>query len=157
MRRAGIGLALVVAATTSASALDGPGRALIASNTIRASVTETVTGPAGSNIERSFIPPYSGTVRLTWQIRSKDGTQVGASASVTHLSNCPEALTNSTTFVAQSCDIRVTGGMPVTVTGFANSGGNFVSLHNVAIRYNVVDFDGKPITWEVPQTGRPRR
>jgi hypothetical protein len=142
---------------TSAAALDGPGRALVASNTIRLSITETLTGAPGATIERSFIPPYSGTVRLTWQVRSKDGTQVGTDVFVSHLSGCPEAVTSSTTFVTQGCDIRVAAGMPVNIDAFPDSGTNSVSFHNVQIRYNVVNFDGKPIVWEAPMPARPHR
>jgi hypothetical protein len=156
MKSAVVGLVALAMGASTAVALDGPGRALVASNQIRLTVDGPFAGAPGDDVRKSFIPPYSGTVRLTWQIRSKDGTDVGGEAFVNGLSFCPENITTSTTFVTQTCDIRVAGGTPVTVSSFTVNGTNVVTLHRVQLRYNVVDFDGKPNVWEVQGAARPR-
>ena len=69
---------------------------------------------------------------------------------MTHLSNCQADTVTSTTFVTQTCDIRVAGGMPVTLSAFPFNNDNAVAFHGVKLQYNVVNSDGKPIVWEVP-------
>jgi hypothetical protein len=146
-----LGLAALATAPTSVAALDGPGRALVASDQVRLTVNDTLAGAPGATIARSFIPPYSGTVRLSWQIRSKDGTEVRARVSVEHVSQCDDATTSSTTFVTQTCDIRVAGGMPVTLAAMPFDGTNVVSLHGLQLRYTIMDSNGKAIPWELPE------
>jgi hypothetical protein len=149
MRHAIVGLALLAAAATSAVALDGPGRALVVSNQIQLANNPALTGGPGSSVTRSFIPPYSGTVRLTWEIRSQEGANVEVDAFVEHLSNCSTDIVSSTSFVVQTCDIRVMAGMPVNVQAFPTSGTDVVTLRRVVLHYDVVDSNGKAIHWEV--------
>jgi hypothetical protein len=148
MRKTIITLAALVAGAGSALALDDPGRALVASDTLRIAYNPAVTGDPGISVRQSFIPPYTGTVRIKWQIKSSSGMSVGASADVHAISSCGNS-TTSTTFVTQTCDLRVVGGYPVTVTGNTNDGGTSVTIRHVQMFYNVIDFDGKAIRYEV--------
>jgi hypothetical protein len=135
----------------SAVALEGPGRALRASETpLQISNDPVLTGAAGDSVQRSFIPPYSGTVRVRWEFRSGDGTDVFSGVEVTHVSNCDRS-TVSTAFVGKACNVRVVGGMPVTIFAAPKVGTNVVELRNVRLYYRVVDSTGEAITYEVPQ------
>lgn len=150
MRKTLIALVALVAGAGSALALDDPGRALVASNALRISNNPVVTGDPGSSFQQGFIPPYTGTVRIKWQTRSSTGQMVGVNASVHSLSSCGDT-TTSTTFVTQTCDLRVVGGYPLVINAFSNDGGTSVSLRGVQISYDVIDFDGKAIRYENPE------
>jgi hypothetical protein len=135
-------------------ALEGPGRELRASDTVLQLSSDAVLTSAapGDAVQRSFIPPYSGVVRVKWEFSSGDGTEVFGSAKVTHLSSC-ERLTVSTAFVAKACNIRVAAGVPITISSEPDHVGNTASLRNVRLYYKVVDSDGLSIIYEAP-TGR---
>jgi hypothetical protein len=135
-------------AAAPALALDGPGRALVASNRIQKAANTPIVGDPGTTIGTAFIPPYSGTVRLTWEIRSHDATQVDAVVFVEHLDSCAPTPTTSTTFVTQTCDLRVAAGMPINLSAAPSNGTNFVTLRRVQLRYRVVNSDGEAIVWE---------
>ncbi len=109
------GIALIVAAAP-ALALDGPGRALIASNTVQLAVLPVQSGEPGLLISKGFIPPYSGTVRLIWEIRSEDGSPVNTEALVSHMSQCPTMSTSSMTFVVQTESKVLPGLVPSNFT-----------------------------------------
>ncbi len=147
MRHAIAGCAALMIGTVPALALDGPGRAVVASNMVQLAVLPAQTSAAGNGITKGFIVPYSGTVRLTWEIKSMDGTPVSSTVLVEHLSTCESVFTSSTTFAAQTCDIRVAGGQPVYLTALPSDGDSKVSLRYVRLRYTVVDSDGKSIPW----------
>ncbi len=136
----------------SALALDGPGRAVVASaadDDLRIANDPVLNGPPGNSIRRSFIPPYSGTVRVKWEVKSQDGTRVSSTAEVNHLSVC-ERPTSSAAFVQKFCNLRVTGGMPITVLASPDESANVASLRNVRLYYRVVNSRGESITTEVP-------
>ena len=126
----------------SALALEGPGRALVPAATLQASVDAILNGAAGDPVQRAFIPPYSGTVRVRWEARSGDGTVVFAQAWVNNLDVCYKT-TTSKTFAPLGCDVRVAAGMPLIVSGLPDAGNNTVSLRNVRVYYKVTDSDGK--------------
>jgi hypothetical protein len=153
---AALGLAALAIATGPAIALDGPGRALVVSNNVRAAANAAIAGDPGEQVNRTFIPPYSGTVRLTWEIRSHDGTQVSASPFMIHVDGCPDRTTTSTSFVVQTCDIRVAGGAALIVRASTSNGANFVTLRRVQMKYDVVNSTGKTIDWELQLSARPR-
>jgi hypothetical protein len=151
MKNTVLGLAALLLATAPAAALDGPGRSVTASNTIELRGGPAQTSDPGGAVFNGFIPPYSGTVRLKWQVRSANGSQVTVSASVAYVSDCGEINTSSTSFVAQTCDLRVTGGYPISVRASAQAdAGNTVTLRFLTLDYTVVDFDGKPIRYVAP-------
>ena len=131
----------------NALALEGPGRALVPSQTpLQASVDAILTGSAGDPVQRAFIPPYSGTVRVRWEARSGDGTVVFSQATVSNLDVCYKT-TTSKTFAPLGCDIRVAAGMPLYVFALPDAGNNTVSLRNVRVYYKLTDFDGKMIVY----------
>jgi hypothetical protein len=133
-----------------ALALEGPGRALAVSDTVlQISNDAVVTGEAGEDVIRSFIPPYSGVVRVKWELSSGDGTRLFSSAGVVHLSIC-ERRAVGTAFVMKTCDIRVAAGMPITVSAWPSNGDNTASLRNVRLYYRVVDSDGLSIIYDAP-------
>ena len=132
----------------SALALEGPGRALVPSQTIlQASVNAIVTGEPGNQVVRAFIPPYSGTVRVRWEARSGDGTTVFTAAAASQLAFCDKDIL-SKTFVSKACDIRVAAGMPLYVFASPDVNTNTASLRNVQVYYKVVDSDGKMIVFD---------
>src|SRR5690242_6838741 len=150
MKKAVLGLATLLLATAPAVGLDAPGRALVASNAVQLRGGPAQTSDPGGNVFNGFIPPYSGTVRLKWEVRSSDGAQVGVQIQVPHTSQCVDS-TTSTSFVAQSCDLRVVGGFPITIEATAQGdAGNTVTLRFLTLDYNVVNFDGKPIRYLEP-------
>ena len=133
-----------------ALALEGPGRALVPSPTLlQANVDAILTGGAGEFIQRAFIPPYSGTVRVRWQVRSGDGTMVFSAAGADRLGFCTND-TLSMTFVSKVCDIRVAAGMPLFVYASPDTNTNTTSLRNVRVYYKVVDSEGKMIVFNAP-------
>jgi hypothetical protein len=152
MQKTIIGLLALVVGTGSALALNGPGRALVASDTLRINTAAVLTGSDGGNVQRSYIPPYSGKVRLKWEIKSSTGGTVGANAFVHAMSTCDQQVTTATSFVTQTCDIQVVAGYPVIINATAGTG-NEVSLRNVQMLYSIVDSDGQPIKFEVPPQG----
>ncbi len=137
------------ASVGSALALDGPGRALVASDTELQIASDPVPDrrPPGNGVGRSFIPPYSGTVRVKWEVRSGDGGQVFSSAGVAHLSDCARP-TISQTFVLKACNIRVAAGVPITILASPSAGTTVTSIRRVRIFYRVVDFDGEAIIYD---------
>ena len=143
MKNTIVGLATLLLASAPAFALDGPGRALTASNTLQIRGGPAQTSLPGDSVFNGFIPPYSGTVRVKWEVRSSDGTQVSVNVSVAHTSQCGD-VTTSTSFVAQSCDLRVVGGFPIGIEANA-TGTATVTLRLVSLNYTVGDFDGKSI------------
>jgi hypothetical protein len=145
MKNIVVALAAVVLASAPAVALDGPGRALVASDTLQLRGGPAQTSDPHSTVFNGFIPPYSGTVRVKWEVRSSDGTQVGVVVSVAHTSEC-DHVTSSTSFVAQSCDIRVVGGFPLAIEA-SSTGAATVTLRLVSLNYTVGDFDGKSIRY----------
>lgn len=152
MQKQIIGLVALVVGTGSALALNGPGRALVASNTLRINTAAVITSSDDGNVQRSFIPPYSGKVRLKWEIKSSTGGTVGANAYVHAMSTCDQQATASTSFVTQTCDIQVVAGYPVVLNASSGTGYQ-VSLRNVQMLFSIVDSDGKPIKFEVPPQG----
>jgi hypothetical protein len=138
------------ASVGSALALEEPGRALVASDTVlQISNDPELTGEAGNSVQRSFIPPYSGIVRVTWEVRSVDGTPVSSSAQVIHVDSCQRP-TGSTAFVTKVCNIRVAGGMPITITAQPSTGDTVPSLRNVRLYYRVINAKGVAINYDVP-------
>ncbi len=129
----------------SALALEGPGRALAPSPTLLQAKNDPII--SGEFVQRAFIPPYSGTVRVQWEVRSGDGTLVSGGAVVDHLSRCQKD-TMSTTFTSKGCNIRVAAGMPLYIFASPDSVSNTASLRNVRVFYRVVDSDGKMIVYD---------
>jgi hypothetical protein len=129
-----------------ALALDGPGRALFPSTTLQVANDAILTGAAGKEVSRNFIPPYSGIVRVQWEVRSGDGSNVVSAAEVEHLFSCKKNST-ATAFVMMTCNIRVAGGMAVTVSAAPTQATNTASLRNVRLYYSIKDSDGKAITY----------
>jgi hypothetical protein len=147
MRRFATAIAALAFGTGPSLALDGPGRALVPSATeLQVSKNAVLTGAAGEEVSRTFIPPYSGEVRVKWEVQSGDGTNVASGAEVQHLSSCARHSTG-TGFQARACNIRVAGGMPVTVSASPDQATNTASLRNVGLYYTVVDSDGKAIVY----------
>jgi hypothetical protein len=147
MRRFATAIAALAFGIGPALALDGPGRELVKSTTVlQVSNDAILTGAAGEEISRTFIPPYSGTVRVRWEVRSLDGSNVVSTAEVKHLSFCPRKSTE-TGFILKACDIRVTGGMPITISASPDQNTNTASLRNVRLYYTVQDSDGKSIVY----------
>jgi hypothetical protein len=147
-----VGFVVFAMGATSAFALDGPGRALVASNTLQIANNPVISSSErGNSVSRAFIPPYSGTVRVKWEVRSGDGTQVSASGNVAHTSACSQQPVTSTSPVAQTCDLRVTGGFPVIIEAAPLDNNNIVYLRNVSLSFTVVDFDGKAIVYDITQ------
>jgi hypothetical protein len=144
------GFVAVLMGTPPALALDGPGRALIAANTEQIANDPVQTATNNAQVGRTFIPPYSGTLRVKWDIKSKDGTEVFGDVFVSHLSDCSKSST-SMSYVTQSCDLRVTGGMPVNLVAAASQASNTVYLKNVSLNYKIVDSDGNTIPYESPR------
>jgi hypothetical protein len=125
-----------------ALALDGPGRALFPSTTLQVANDAILTGAAGKEVSRNFIPPYSGIVRVQWEVRSGDGSNVVSAAKVEHLFSCKKNSTG-TAFVMMTCNVRVAGGMAVTVSASPDQVTNTASLRNVRLYYSLKDSDGK--------------
>jgi hypothetical protein len=150
MKNVLVALVAVVMGTLPALALEGPGRALIASNTEQIANNPVQTATDGSTILVTFVPPYSGTVRVKWDFKSKDGTSVFSQADVPHLSNCV-AESTGTAYSKGSCDVRVMGGMPITISAFASQTTNTAYLRNVSLSYKIVDSDGEIIPYQLPQ------
>jgi hypothetical protein len=133
---------------SGAAALDGPGRALIASNVLRlsADTPRTSTSAVGTGF-KEFIVPYGGTVRVKWFLRSNE---TGKSVSVTIRSSIHECVdsTTSETYESQNCDLRVSAGDRVQASAIgAFDIGNptmrsSVTLRNVRLHWNVVDSTG---------------
>jgi hypothetical protein len=145
MRLFATAVAALTFALGTALALEGPGRALVPSNTKQVSKNPAITGAAGEEVSRTFVPPYSGTVRVKWEVQSGNGLNVVSGAEVPHLSSCTRSSTG-TGFQAMSCNIRVAGGMPVTVSASPDQNTNTASLRNVGLYYTVEDADGKAIS-----------
>jgi hypothetical protein len=103
-----------------------------------------LTGAAGSEVQRAFIPPYSGTVRVQWDVQSANGSEVSSGAEVAHLDECTRQ-TSGPGFKTVACRIRVAGGMPIIVTATPDQGTNQVSLRNVRLYYRVKDSKGDAI------------
>ena len=146
------GFAALLLGTASVAALEGPGRALIASaadSDLQISNDPVVASEPGEEISRALIPPYSGTVRVKWEMRSLDGTQVRGTTYVEDLSNC-ERLTRSTTFVQTYCNIRVAAGIPIVILGSVMEPANRILLRNMRLHYKVVDSTGESIIYELP-------
>jgi hypothetical protein len=147
MRRFATAIAALAFGMGPALALDGPGRALVPSTTeLQVSNNPILTGAAGEEVSRTFIPPYSGKVRVQWEVRSGDGSNVVSAAEVKHLSSCTRNSTG-TGFQKKACDIRVTGGMPVTVSALPDQSTNTVSFRNVGLYYTVRNSTGKTIVY----------
>jgi hypothetical protein len=147
MRSVILALAVAAMSATPALALDSRGRALLASDQVQFASNPALASEPGGTVGKSFVPPYSGTIRVSWEVRSQDGTQVSVQLQVNHLSNCSD-FTTSTSFVAQTCDIRVAGGMPLNVQAFAG-GTNIATLRRVVLHYDVVNANGRSIIWEL--------
>ena len=144
--------ALLLGTACAAAQQQGPGRALVASDTVlQISNDPVVTSEPNGAVGRAFIPPYSGTVRVKWEVRSADGTQVRSLAYVDFLSEC-ERLSASTAFVQKACNIRVAGGMPIRVDAVVidSNTNDQVSIRNVRLYYRVVDATGESIIYELP-------
>ena len=84
---------------------------------------------------------------MKWEVKSSNGFQVGVDVSVPSFSDCGDS-TTSTTFVAQSCDLRVTGGYPIAVEASPQDGSTAASLRLLSLDYTVVEFDGKPLPYQ---------
>jgi hypothetical protein len=149
MKSALAGLAAVVMATAPVVALDGPGRAVVASHTLQVANNPLLSAPSPEHVTRSFIVPYSGTVRVTWEMRSKDGALATSIAFTEGLDLCSKS-TTSTDYVTQSCDIRVAAGYPINIYAYTGEAGSAVYLRRVSLSYAVVNFDGLPIAWVMP-------
>jgi hypothetical protein len=147
MRRFAIAVTALIFGIGTAVALDGPGRALVPSTTnLQVSNDAVLTGAAGEEVSRTFIPPYSGIVRVQWEVRSGDGSNVVSTAEVRHLNSCTRNVIG-TAFKMKACNIRVTGGMPVTVSASPDQITNTAALRNVRLYYVVRDSDGKAIVY----------
>jgi hypothetical protein len=131
----------------SALALEGPGRALLPSQTLLQAKNDPIISATGEHVQRTFIPPYSGTVRVQWEVRSSDGTIVFGGAGVQGLAFCAKD-TMSTTFTSKACHVRVAAGMPLYIFASPDSDTNTASLRNVRVYYRVVDSDGKMIVYD---------
>jgi hypothetical protein len=146
MRRFATAIAALAFGIGPALALDGPGRALFPSTTLQVADNALLTGAAGKEVSRNFIPPYSGIVRVQWDVRSGDGSNVVSAAEVQHLFSCKKNSTG-TGFVRMTCNVRVTGGMTVTVSASPDQITNTASLRNVRLYYSIRDSDGKAIAY----------
>ena len=146
-----VGFAALLMGTGTVSALEGPGRALLASNApLQISNDPVTTSQLGGGLQKAFIPPYSGTVRVKWEIRSHNGSAVPSEAYVQNLSQCGHQIMTMA-FVQRVCTIRVTGGMPIVINAMVTDLNNQVSMRNVRLYYQVVDSDGASIVYELPQ------
>jgi hypothetical protein len=123
-------------------AQDGPGRALVAANVEQ--ILDATAAASHQSVLRAFIPPYSGTVRVKWDARSRDGTVVVVAAVVKSLDSCSQQTTN-TAYVSQSCDLRVTGGMPVMILASPDDSANTAYLKNVSLNYKVINARGETV------------
>jgi hypothetical protein len=147
MRITAIVIAALALTLGPALALDGPGRALVPSaNKLQVSNDAILTGEPGSQIQRAFIPPYSGEVRVRWEVESADGSEVSSEAEVEHLDKCSRQ-TSGAGFKSVACKIRVAAGMPIIVTATPDQGTNTVSLRNVRLYYAVRDSEGEAIRY----------
>jgi hypothetical protein len=146
MRRFATAIAALAFGIGPALALDGPGRALFPSTTLQVANNALLTGAAGKEVRRNFIPPYSGIVRVQWEVQSGDGSNVVSAAEVEHLSSCKKNSTG-TGFVMMTCNLRVAGGMAVTVSASPDQITNTASLRNVRLYYSLKDSDGKAIAY----------
>ena len=136
------------ASAGKALALEGPGRTLQPANLLQAK-NDPVISATGDRVLRAFIPPYPGTVRVRWDVRSSDGSLVFSAAVVDHLSNCIQN-TTSKAFAAKVCDLRVAPGMPLYVYASPDSATNTALLRNVRVYYRVADSDGKTVVYDLP-------
>jgi hypothetical protein len=151
MRNAIFALVALAIGSAPAVALDGPGRALVASNNVRIATNAAVTGQPGASVGAAFVPPYSGTVRVAWEARSQEGAPVETDVGVMHLSRCSRT-SSGTAFVMKNCTLRVAGGMAVNIEAFPDSGTDVVTLRRVELRYDVVDSTGETVVIELPVT-----
>ena len=137
------------ATATESVALEGPGRALIASNVLKLSAD---TQRSGLIATKEFIVPYAGVVRLRYQFKSDGGGPQTVSVTVTtaidfNNSSC-NASTSATTFQSKACDVKVVAGdrLRVNAAGLMDFNPPFaqssVFLRNVRLFWNVVDSTG---------------
>lgn len=139
------GAFLLVGFTQAIAQTEGPGRELTPSNVIRLSADTPRTGTL--TVSKSFVVPYAGTVRASWQLRSNESGKT-ATVSVTSLIDGCSNNSSAQTFVAQSCDLRVVAGDRVIVTAsgqmdISTPGVNSsVSIKGVRLRWNVKNSAG---------------
>ena len=142
--------ALSVISCSSAGALEGQGRALAVSNTLRLSADATRSGLV---VSKQFIVPYAGVIRLRYQFKSDgNGPQtVSVSVATAAENSVPDcsASTTATTFQTKVCDLRVVAGDRVTVFGSGmlnidpfDPGQSTVFLRNVRLFWNIIDSTG---------------
>jgi hypothetical protein len=133
-------------ATSDASALEGPGRALAASNVLKLSADTTRSGLIAN---KEFVVPYSGVVRVKLQYRSDgNGPQNVSLAVNSTIHNCPDS-TTQTSFKAFTCDLRVVAGdrVRITATGFMTiypdpPAQSTAFLRNVRLYWTVINSAG---------------
>jgi hypothetical protein len=139
---------LFVAATSGAIAqTQGPGRALVAADGAPKLSANTVR--SGFAVQKQFIVPHPGIVRLKFQYRSDGAGPQTVSVSVTTaIEGINDAVcsvsTTMTTFQAHVCDVKVVAGDRVRVfaQGTFSSmpiGQSTVFIRNVRLHWNVVD------------------
>ncbi|MEA2987993.1 MAG: hypothetical protein QOG83_704 [Alphaproteobacteria bacterium] len=127
----------------------GPNKALLASDALQASADTERIGNSSigqGSVTKKVQVPYHGTVRVTYEMRSTDGSQMRGTVST--LTAQATGLTNSTTYVQIShSSLRVVAGADVTLSAsreFGFSSGD-VAVRNFRLYYDVVDFDGQPV------------
>jgi len=134
---------------TAAQALEGPGRALIASNVLKLSAD---TQRSGFLIFKEFIVPYAGVVRVRYQYKS-DGSgpqtvSLGITSAIDFNNTCGTS-TSATTFQSGTCDLKVVAGDRVRLqaqgqmTFFPDPPGQSTpTVRNVRLFWNVVNSPG---------------
>jgi hypothetical protein len=140
--------ALFFVGTGVGHALEGPGRALMASNVLKLSAD---TQRSGFFIVKEFIVPYAGVVRMRYQFKS-DGlgpqtVTVSPTTSIDFNNSCGTT-TSATTFQNGTCDLKVVAGDRVRFQAqgqmaiFPATGQSTPTVRNVRLFWNVVDSAG---------------
>lgn len=141
-------IAVFVAVSTGANAqTEGPGRALIAADGRPKLSADTLQ--SGVAVQKHFIVPHPGIVRLKFQYKSDGGGPQTVSVSVTTAIEEPNdavcsVSTTMTTFQSHVCDVKVVAGDRVRViaSGMFNPmpmGQSIVFIRNVRLYWNVVN------------------
>src|SRR5690349_9051484 len=103
MKRIILTLAVAVMAAnfgTPAIALEGPGRALVASDTAR---LNAITLRSGTLVAKEFIVPYAGVIRVRWQaIRAGNPNALVALSVTSSIDKCGGSVT-ATSFATSMC------------------------------------------------------
>jgi hypothetical protein len=134
-----------VAATGASSQTADVGRVLVASNILKLSADTARSGTFQTAIKQ-FIVPYSGVVKVSWQLKS-DGTHTATASINSRIQTC-NSTTTAATFQTASCNLRVVAGDGVQVWAqgqiidFTTFTYSPTSIRQVRLFYNVVNSTG---------------